>query len=1264
VNAPVIRHRVRAVAIALGVAGVVLAAMLAWIAGTEPGMRWGVARLDALLPGSLSIGVARGRIRGPFDLHDVRYETKRMYVHVAHVHMDWRLRWLANRRLDIRTLDMDTVDVVMLPPPEMGGPPDTSTALPDVKLPVLVTVGQARARNIAFTAIGADTARRIDEVLLRDGAFRDSFALGLLSVRAPEGRLELRGGARANGTYAVQLRTVWVVTPPGGRTFAGRGTIEGGIDSLRVHQVLAQPFDGTLDVVAHGPRHHTVFQAVLAFADLDPRHFSPDLPAARAHGRITLDGRPAAFTSTGTIDARTTDWGLVRAVYAADRDTSGLRIHSVTITRPGTPARLVAQGVVVSVGGTQRFHMAGTWRDVVWPLDGRRPSVQSREGRFAVSGQPAAYRLTSDAQVQIAAVPASRWRVAGTGDAKELRLTTIDGRPLGGAVTGTGRLAWGSSLEWRFALRGDHIDPGTAWRDLPGSLAFTMRTDGHATRGGPIGTVNVERFAGTLREHPLDGHADLRLVPGGMAIPAFAMQWGPDSVAASGLLARAWDLTWRVNAPDLSVVRAGATGSLVSNGRLGGSQYAPRVAGSATADSVRWGLQALTHMDAVADVDLARGAKSKFDGELAGVHVNGHEFAHVGVHGAGTRDDHTLTATASSDIDSARAALRGAYTGGGWRGRLNELSLDSQDYGAWRLDSTGAAVEASPQLVAVRGVSWGSGAQRVRADGRWTPDAWTLSSAIEQLQLALLRPFVPPGVELAGVVNGRLDVRGDARGATGDGHADVAGGEISFPGQGRQRTKVPIETATMRVAARPDAIESAAALSFGAAGSADATVRMRPLRFRAGLPPTGIIGGTLQVRNLDFGLAEAVLPDVTDAHGRVNADLRVEGTRERPRIVGTAGIDGASAFVPRFGVGVHDLNVTGRSDELGRLVLHGAAASGPGHVSLEGEGLFGASGLPQARLKLVGDRFEALNAQGSHVLASPDVELVAIADSVRVTGTVAVPEADLRGFERGHTALAPSGDVVFVRADSSSLTKRKPVRLYAEMRLTLGDQVRLRAYGLDARPLGGVLAYARPDRPVTGSGELYLRDGGTYKAYGQTLSIERGRLVFAGGPVENPGLDVRASRTANDGTVAGFEVTGTLETPRMTVFSDPVMADRDALAYVLFGRRMDHANQNENGVVTEAANQLGIGGGSYIASAIGRELGLQDVSIASDNGSLEQSSLMLGTYVSPRLYVNYGMGITDPASTLRIQYFVNNRWTLMAETGTQTRADVLFTVEH
>jgi len=44
--------------------------------------------------------------------------------------------------------------------------------------------------------------------------------------------------------------------------------------------------------------------------------------------------------------------------------------------------------------------------------------------------------------------------------------------------------------------------------------------------------------------------------------------------------------------------------------------------------------------------------------------------------------------------------------------------------------------------------------------------------------------------------------------------------------------------------------------------------------------------------------------------------------------------------------------------------------------------------------------------------------------------------------------------------------------------------------------------------------------------------------------------------------------------------------------------------------------------------------------------------------------VNYGLGITDPATTLRIQYFVNNRWTLMAETGTQTRADVLFTVEH
>jgi len=185
---------------------------------------------------------------------------------------------------------------------------------------------------------------------------------------------------------------------------------------------------------------------------------------------------------------------------------------------------------------------------------------------------------------------------------------------------------------------------------------------------------------------------------------------------------------------------------------------------------------------------------------------------------------------------------------------------------------------------------------------------------------------------------------------------------------------------------------------------------------------------------------------------------------------------------------------------------------------------------------------------------------------------------------------------------------------------------------------------------------------GTYRAYGQDLQIERGRLIYGGGPLRNPGLDIRVSRTAPDGVVAGFEVRGTLFEPSLTVFSVPALAERDALAYVLFGRPLDRATQSEAGIANDAAAALGLQGGSFFASKIGESVGLDEVSVQS-KGGIDEASLMLGTYLSPKVYVNYGIGIMDQVSTLKVRYILDRNWTVQAETGMETRGSIQYTVE-
>jgi len=228
--------------------------------------------------------------------------------------------------------------------------------------------------------------------------------------------------------------------------------------------------------------------------------------------------------------------------------------------------------------------------------------------------------------------------------------------------------------------------------------------------------------------------------------------------------------------------------------------------------------------------------------------------------------------------------------------------------------------------------------------------------------------------------------------------------------------------------------------------------------------------------------------------------------------------------------------------------------------------------------------------------------------------------------------------------------------------MVLGDDVRIRASGLDAKSTGSLRVVQVPEVPIAATGQVRITEG-TYRAYGQNLSIERGRLVYAGGPISNPGLDIRASRRARDGVVAGFEVHGTMATPRFSLFSDPPMAEREALSYVVLGRPLDNSSQSQQGIVTDAANSLGLQGGSYVTGTLARRVGLDEARLESEAGNLQQSTLMLGTYLSPRVYVVYGLGILDQANKLRIQYFLNKHWTLQAEAGPQNSTQFLYTFE-
>jgi translocation and assembly module TamB len=122
------------------------------------------------------------------------------------------------------------------------------------------------------------------------------------------------------------------------------------------------------------------------------------------------------------------------------------------------------------------------------------------------------------------------------------------------------------------------------------------------------------------------------------------------------------------------------------------------------------------------------------------------------------------------------------------------------------------------------------------------------------------------------------------------------------------------------------------------------------------------------------------------------------------------------------------------------------------------------------------------------------------------------------------------------------------------------------------------------------------------------------------------------------------------------------MGQSDALAYLLLGHPLGQSTPQEGNLVANAAASLGLKGGNLIAKKIAARFGLEEARFES-TGGLQEASLVVGKYLTPRLYVTYGIGLFQPVSTFRIRYILGRIWTLQAEQGTGTAADILYDVE-
>lgn len=1167
---------------------------------------------------------------------------------------------------------------------------DLQAIAPD--LPALTINAQARGRGspeeIEF---GADTRVVEPELGTLDIQLAGGFASQtltieelLLSVPNQPARLQASGQVALAGKQPVlDLRAEWndLRWPLEGKRLAAspRGTadVQGTPDDLRfgAQARVVEPQAGELAVDLDGG-----FAAdTVTIEDLTvtiPQHQPTRLHAA---GSVALGGKQPLLDMHAT-------WEQLRWP---------LQGEEILVTSPrgkidlsGTPEDIRAE-LAVAVGkrgqieGQARregetIDLALDWRDLQWPLQ-PNPQVTSPTGRLQVSGKLEDYAVKLTAQVDVPAQTNGRILLDGTGSLESLDLARIELRALEGNLSGSARVAWSPALEAVVDLEGEGINPGILLADWPGALDLQIRAAAAMEQEELVAQLGQLQVSGRLRDHPFDLAARGAYDAQGAVIEQFRLVSGATRIETEGRVGETLDVQWRIESDDLGSLLPEAGGQINGRGRARGPLTFPRIEATLSASALEYRDYRLESLELNADVDLDGEDRSTVSLELLNGEAAGTEIRRIALNGEGNLKDHRITLVADTSTGSAEIALNGSAEGVKtpapvWNFRLAQARLEYPELSAWTLQSP-AEGQISSERASLSQACWTSEGAVLCLNGSRAPDGVEAAFTLEGLAFDYLAPLLPPDVGLEGKLSGR--------------------GEFSRSGQGLPQADLELNTTAGRIvvkqaesspeektvagdgqgitvlAFRPGsltlALDEAMALTFALplqdAGGIELEARVpqgaTPLAERP-------LDGHLGIEILDIGFIAKLAPEVERIEGRITGDLQLAGTLAAPDIRGKLVVAEGAVNLASTGLRLRQLyvEVNGQGADQG-LQLAARAQSGGGSLKVDGNIKF-IDGL-NALINVEGEEFQVMNTLEARIFASPDLEIRLHENRIRVTGEVRVPRAEITPQQIPPSGGVPvSDDQVIVRPGDKEKQETVAGReIYAEVRIILGNEVSVVGFGLSSRIEGNVLVIEEPEEPTTATGELQIVEG-HYQAYGQDLEIETGEILFGGGPITDPGLNLRAVRNPAPDVTVGVAVRGSLEQPEVTLFSEPSMTQSEQLSWLVLGRSLDESSGGESSMLSRAALALGLKGGNYLSERFGGSLGVDTISFESDSNSSggDQAALVIGKYLSPRLYVSYGLGLLEPVNTLRMQYTLSNNWRLETESsGSSSGGDVVFTIE-
>ena len=465
---------------------------------------------------------------------------------------------------------------------------------------------------------------------------------------------------------------------------------------------------------------------------------------------------------------------------------------------------------------------------------------------------------------------------------------------------------------------------------------------------------------------------------------------------------------------------------------------------------------------------------------------------------------------------------------------------------------------------------------------------------------------MPPDISVDAPLSGKVDFSmrpGGNPNAVGE--FFIPEGRVQYTNEGDVITAI-LGSSTASVNLEDNQVTTTADLALGEIGTLKANTVITDLYGAQNL------SGTIDSEIQDISLAGIGASQLSSIDGAFSSDVKLGGTLQTPQVVGGLNLTGFGAEIPSISLKLYDGNIEAVSDGKGNLEVSGQIKSGEGELTISGLVNPESGGVD---LQLSGEDFQVANAKRQKVVISPDLKIAINGEEISVLGDLLIPSAFITaGGDSG--VLTESPDVVVKESADIEIEKPEESRVRLGIDVELGDDVRVKVGQFNGALGGGLGLEQVPGKVPTGSGVIEVI-GGDYLVYGQNLSVETGRVLFGGGPLDNPALEFDVFRDVTEFDVkAGVQIRGTAQVPLLELQSDPEQTDANTLSFILFGKPVG-----------------------------------------------EGISYTLGKFITPDLYISYGIDILTKVQAFNMRYKLTDRLTLFGTRSTESGADLFYTIE-